>query len=129
VRAFPPPPEYPEVQGELRGDPRGQRCFVHNVITADLTAAYADADFDGDGRPERIWQVPDCLVVIVQGAARWEIALLEGRPIPRGIDAVSLRAVSRAGGTVLRVTDTRSEPVSHEVNHWRWTGQALIPVP
>ena len=88
-----------------------------------------DGDFDGDGRPERMWQLPDCIAVIVQGAERWEIPELANRQVQRDVDAVTLRAVQRAGGLMLEITDTRSEPVSHEVNRFRWTGSHLMPAP
>lgn len=122
---FPPPPPYTEVQARLRSGGSGAQCFQHNVIQADLTEAVADGDLDGDHHPERVWQTPDCLVVIRQGATAWEIARLTPRAVAREVDRVRLRITGPEGARVLEVTDTRESPLSRESYRYRWDGRDL----
>lgn len=113
----------------LRNSQAGARCFAHNVGTVDVQEAYADGDFDNDGKPDRVWQLPDCLVVMVQGAEHWEFPGIISRPVPRGMDSVSLRAVERNGALVVEVRDSRDEPRTREVHRYRWNGHDLTEVP
>jgi len=99
------------------------------MIMAVLVDAYVDADFDGDGRPERIFQLPDCLAVITQGADRWEIPVVVSRPVPRDMERVTLRAVRHNGVLTTEVRDSRDEPHTRDVYYFRWTGRALVPTP
>jgi hypothetical protein len=99
---------------------------VHNVLAASLDESYADGDLDGDGRPERYFQLPDCLAVIVQGATLWEIPALFSRRVGGNIEAVTLRITQR-GGPTLEVTDL--EGTQRQTRRFRWDGHALTDAP
>lgn len=120
-------PRYTEIQAHLRGSARGQRCFQNNVIAADLTESYLDADFDGDGTGERVFQTPDCLVVTTQREGRWQVAAMASRTVERDVEAVRLRSGNAGGRTVLEVTDLRG--TQRTTTRWRFTGTTLDALP
>lgn len=98
------------------------------MIAADLTETFADGDFNGDGAPERVYQTPDCLVVVAQQGGRWELAAIASRTVGRAVEAVRLRAVPGPGGRLL-VEAVDLEGRQRAVSRWRFTGAAMEPAP
>lgn len=107
-------------------DPRGPRCFIHNVLAASLDDSYVDGDLDGDGRNERYFQLPDCLAVIVQGRELWEIPELVPRAVGGNIEAVTLRITNR-GTPALEVVDLQG--TQRQTQRFRWDGRSLTSAP
>ncbi len=112
------------MQAFLRDDQRGTRCFQNTVLSANLAESFVDDDLDGNGTPERVLQVPDCLVVTTRVGDHWEIAGVLRSSVGRNVEEVRMRVVSRGAQRVIEATTY--EGTTRETHRFTWTNRELV---
>jgi hypothetical protein len=98
------------------------------MVRANLAEAYVDSDLDMNGEMERVFQLPDCIAVMIEGEGRWDVPAIEFRAMPDDFNTASLVQTTHNGQRVLEVRYGRDSPRTREVYRYRWDGTRLLPV-